>query len=489
MVYPSRFSGQEYAMSRNQFYKDSFFKRRPKKTFGDTLRSAFRKALLVATAAAAADGYHHYGTQEDLTATVTSVEQLAGAKPRTIVHTDNGTFVNDATWLHFKGDGSTHSIANALRPGAHVNLRVYGLHPSALGFSPDSFGMYRNILAVNVLSGGTYAAAPAAQAAKPAPSPAPAPVQTPAPIGDGPRTQTGVVADKDLALPQTCADIANLEDTRATNPQVYRDLAILERLPLTGRAIFAQVTNPDAFLRSCLTPYDENSGTSGEYSNKRLNIMRGVSSETAFHELFHARQDLNDAEQLGAKMTMRDAAISNALQEATAVAYSLMAEHEAQKHGIAVAKNSDTNRVGAADKDGTRAVFNKTYKTAFAENAALAADAREAKALEAAGRAVVRALMLGDDDDWLRSYAQLVVANLNNNRGIYSRNTGNEEGYAQTRDSVFEKQGSVSADINIIPREFLGADAERQINRCFTLMGIRVTPANTGADYGMRRNT
>ena len=453
----------------------------PKNTFGSKIKSAFRKVVLVAAAGTAVGGYHHYGTQEDMTVTVTSVEQATAEQPA-LIHTDKGTFTNEATWLHLKGDGSTQNISNTIRPGMRINVRVYGLHPSVFGFSPDNLGLHRNILSASAAAGTTPA--PAAPTT-PAPTAAPAPVAPAAPT-PGLRTQMGVVADSNLTRAQTCADIATLDDLRATNPQIYRDLAILERLPLTGNTMFAQVTNPDAFLRSCLTPYNENSGTSGEYSNKRLRIMRGLGSQTTFHEIFHARQDLND-DGLGEKMTIRDAAVANALTEATAVAYGLMAEREAKNLGITLTENTDTRRVGADDNEGTLAVFEQAYQSAFAEHAALSASEREAKALEAGGRAVVRTLMLGDDDHWLRAYSQLVVHNLSVNQRIYGRNTGTEAGYADTRKRLFESQGAISPSINIIPREFLGADAERHLTRSFELMGIRITPANTGASYGMRR--
>lgn len=467
-----------------QFYKGL----PPKKTFGDKLAAAFKKAMLVATAGAAVGtyGYHHYGTQEELSVTVLSVEQGNG-DDAALIHTDKGTFTNEGSWLHLKGEGSTKDIADTLRSGARATVRVYGLHPTLFGFSPDNIGLHRNVLSAQ--AGGTPAptAAPVQTPRQPAsPQAAPAPVVLAAPPQAGLRTQTGVVADGNLARPQTCADIAALDDMRATNPQIYRDLAILERLPQTGKAMFTQVTNPDAFLRSCLTPYDENSGVSGQYSNKRLRVMRGMGSHTTLHELFHARQDLNDSENLGAKMTMRDAAVANALTEATAVAYSLMAEREAKNLGLTLAASTDTRRSGADDNEGTRNVFEQAYQRTFAELATLDAGIREAKALEAGGRAVVRTLMLGDDDQWLRHYSRLVVLNLNNNQHIYSRNTGNEAGYTQTRQRMFESQGAISATINIIPLEFTGVDAERHITRCYQLMGIRTTPANAANHYRLR---
>lgn len=463
-----------------------FYKGLPaKKTFGEKLATVFRKTMLVAAAGTAVGGYgyHHYGTQEELSVTVTSIEQANGDEPA-LIHTDKGTFTNEGSWLHLKGDGSTQDIASTLRPGMRATVRVYGLHPTLFGFSPDNLGLHRNILSAQ--AGATPA--PTAQPRQPsAPQAAPPPVIVGAPPQAGLRTQTGVSADGNLARPQTCADIAALDDMLATNPQIYRDLAILERLPLTGKTMFTQVTNPDAFLRSCLTPYDENSGISGQYNNKRLRVMRGMGSHTTLHELFHARQDLNDSDNLSAKMTMRDAAIANALTEATAVAYSLMAEREAKNLGITLTATTDTRRSGADDNEGTRAVFEQVYQSTFAAHANLDAATREAKALEAGGRAVVRTLMLGDDDQWLRAYSQLVVINLNNNQHIYSRNTGNEEGYAQIRQRMFESQGAVSSSINIIPLEFTGADAERHITRTYQLMGIRTTPANAANNYGLRR--
>lgn len=454
--------------------------------FGRALR---RGAIAVAGLGALGGGYQHYGTQDTLTATVTSVESLSakdrGAAPRLVVHTDKGTFVNDASFLHFKGAKTAAAIALQIRPQMRLTFKVYGAHPTLFGFSPDNLGLYRNILSVAAPQGG-IGKAPAPAAAAPVPAPVAAPLRGTPPAG--PLTVEGVAAEADENLPQVCADNARLDDMKGDVPQAYRDLAYLERLPLTGKPVFDAVTSRANMVRTCLLPYNEASAALGVYSDKSVRILRGTTSYTAFHEYFHALQDINGS-RTGA-LGPDDAVIANALSEATAVGYELMTRKEAKNRGLALFEDphhsvvngvSVTSGVGTSETNaGLRLVFDRAYDRAFAGGAGLAADAREAAALQAGGKAVVRALMFGDDNDWLRGYARQAAENVNRNAAIYGANDTGAANYPLVRRTVFEQQGRLGG-LSLMPEEFLGDDAPLYVQRCMRIMGLNVAPAPAAA--------
>lgn len=472
------------AKNKNRFlsHKSDYDKKAP----GGFFRTLVRGGILASALGVVGTGYHHYGTDENVTATVTSVEQATvepGETPYTIIHTDQGTFINEKSFLHLKFTDATQQIDKRLQPGAKVSLSVYGVNPTIGSIGPHTFGFYRNVIAVNDAPAPvapSFAAptpittAPPATTPQPVPAPAPTPAAIPAPAGL--RTVDGVVPGTDLTEAQSCVDTDQLDEMRTTNPQIYRDLALMERLPLTGLPVFQMIVDPKNMIRTCLTPYDKNNGTSGTFSNSVARVERGTESVTTIHEYFHALQYLRDKQDdVQSKLTLKDFAVATALREATSVGYSLMVEQEARNRGLTLstATHGDTYQ-DAHSNEGNRAVFSRAYTAAYTENPALAPQDREAAALQAGGQAVVKALMLGDDADWLRGYSYVVVNNMNANTRILSANTDTVSGYKEMRNSAFANVGKVSDKLNIIPREFTGNDAKRYIDRCVDILGIRI---------------
>lgn len=454
-----------------------YFKpQKPKKSFGESLRSIFRKTMLTATAGTAIAGYHHYGTHEDVQVLVTAVERAntaEGQTPYTVIHTDQGVFINTETLLHLKGEDATQQINNQLRPGARLTLRVYGLNPTVGNWGLHNFGIHRNVLNADAIVTATTAATPPAPTRAPI---LPVPLR-PRPTEPALRTVEGVVPDTNLSAPQSCADTDNLADMREKNPQIYRDLSYMERLPITGRPVFDVMTNRDNAIRACLTPYNPRSDVNGTFQAGTIRVMRGMSSPTTLHEYFHALQYLHlQADDGDWKLTMKDYAVANALKEAASVGYSLMVEREAHNRGMTLGPAAEGINYGSAHTfDGTRAVFDQAYDRAYTANSHMDGQARERAALEAGGQAAVLALMLGDDTSWLDSYSGTIAQNVNNNSSVLSPNSAAAAGYSRLRTSVYSRMGKVSDSVNIIPQEFLGADAQRNIDRTFRILGLRIT--------------
>lgn len=110
------------------------------------------------------------------------------------------------------------------------------------------------------------------------------------------------------------------------------------------------------------------------------------------------------------------------------------------------------------------------------------AETREAKALEAGGKAVVRHLLEGKDSAWKNAYAQMTVFNINNNLQFF-KNDGreNKPGYEGRRSAIYLNEGYIGPKINFIPDEYLGPDAAQKIDECIRTMGFKFSavPAAT----------
>lgn len=460
-------------------------------SFGGKARKFMRRLALGTTfaGAVAGVGYHGYGTQEEITARVTQVDVQAdgaGGVPRVVIHTDKGTFSNTTSWLHRKDAQAAQGISNILRPGATVRLHVYGIQPEVAGFSLDDLGIHRNIISVRVLTPPPVRIAPPAAASQ-APPAAPAvtllpPLATPVP--------------SDNSLPRVCVDNADIHGQFTKAQQLYRDLALLQRLPLTGSGVFDMLVDAKHDLRTCLDPQRIDNPMVGSYTNGRLRLARGAGSGTSLHEFFHAYQEKVSGLEME-KLDMRDAAVGNFLLEATAVAYELAAEREAQNRGVKLAEDAPVLRVengiqvsyrvtSAASDPLTRMIFKSAYDDASALYANIDARTREAKSLEAAGKAVVRHLLAASDPTWAQSYVQLVLLNINANTHIYEQNNAAAAGYAAERTATYFAMGQVSSLINFVPDEFLGADADRHIARCLERMGLEIVapPPAAAADAG-----
>lgn len=416
----------------------SYSSYRKKEPLGQRIGRFVRKWSLRLAFAGAVGGVggHYYGTREKIDATIVSVEAVDIYNPNgaLIVHTDKGDFINEKTRFYLKGDESVAGYDKLLRPGAKVELTVYGY-----GFI-ERLGMDRNIVDVVTL--------------------------TP------PRE------NKPVTIPTS-----NPVEIAKNLPQLERDLDILSRLPITGKPIYDIVTNPANHISSHVVAPDDD-GAAGTYSGGQVRVDDGARSTTAFHEYFHAAQDVHDGKVDQFVLTAEDGAFCNLLIEASAVAYELACEKEAGKLGIPLfvpqpvvttvgGMTHISWRAGASSDETIRSTFNDAYDDAWGDNASLDAAARERAALSAGGKAVVRYLMQGKNPQWATSYAAIVSQNINNNPHAYLIDgRENKPGYIDTRNKAFSQQGLVAEGLNFTPDEYLGTGAATYIQQTLKAIGL-----------------
>lgn len=464
--------------------------KKPKRTFGQKVKRFLGKLTLTAAFAAAVGGtgYYHYGTQEDIRAIITDVEITPanenGEGARAIIHTNQGTFVNHPTVMFMKDGDQTAAINEALQPGKTVDIKVYGYNPNILGFTRDDLHFYRNILsastALELLTPPSSAQPstyyPNAQGQRTAPFERAVPPTTPDPalLAAGPA--------QDQLAAETSAPNDDLRAIAANTPQLAHDLAVMAQLPLTGQGIYNALKDPANNISSTLFPVARGEGSRSTYFNQIARIARGSGTSTAFHEYFHAWQDLNESRNTIFSLTMKDAVIGNLLQEASAVAYEIASQREATNHGLSftpvnsyverVPDGTITHTITSPSRDAANiAVFNAAYDRAWAANANASASAREEAALEAGGKAVVMRLLSNADNSWSSTYTELAVENINKNAHVF-REDGTGRSYGDKRDDVFSRLGALSRTLNFIPDEFLGANAQAQIDNTFKGMGF-----------------
>ncbi|TAL27776.1 MAG: hypothetical protein EPN97_16415 [Alphaproteobacteria bacterium] len=435
-----------------------------KRTFGQKAARFIRRlTLCTAFAAAAGAGYNFYGTQQDITARVTSVEP---APSGSIIHTDRGNFVNTPTIAHEKTPDDVLSIAGKMKPGATVKLHVYGIEKIGQ-FRFENFGYYRNITEA-IMIREPRAVIP----------PDPALVVPPGMVNaEG-------IDKEDPALPQACAANDDLAGISARTPRLARDLDIMRQLPLTGTGVYEMLKDPANNIESCLFPVPPKSGATSTYLNKHARIARGMGTSVVFHEYFHAQQSVNEGGKNMYTLTEGDAVVANLLKEASAVAYELAARQEAENVGLKfyepppyiekwqegdIVHTQTWTKISPASAPATRAAFKEAYNASFEANAGMQDDAREAAALQAGGRAVVSHLLAGKNADWNSTYTDLVIGNV---KGRYFRKSGTGDAYIARRDEVFKSQGGISSGINFVPEEYLGPDAKPAIEKAFKDVGF-----------------
>ena len=461
-----------------------------KKIFGEKIGRFFRKATLTAifagVAGAGGVGYHHYDIKEDAVAKVTSVEMkppsARGEKSVMIVHADKGAFVNQSTWLPQRGKSDTQEFATKLRPGVTEKFTVYGANSKLGRSSPDDFSVHRNIANAGVEG----APVPVPFFFMQAPASAPAQVVIP-PAPSMPEQETFAEARARMPASEVCAANGNAHDMAQKLPRLARDIEVLSQLPLTGRPVYDMLRDPASGIQSCIFPaYPKLESTSTySHSMKTARIASNSSGLTSIHEYFHAMQGMNGGNDGFYRLTMRDAVIDTLLQEASAVAYEMAARHEAESRGLSFHRSPAVReerpdgsviiwtRQKTSTDEANVAAFREAYDSSWKQNASADAETREAKALEAGGKAVVRRLLLGRHNRWNVTYTALATEKVSGNSHIFSRNNGTAPDYAARRDEAFRKMGAVSPKINFIPEEYLGPDAEYHIGKCFQVMGFR----------------
>lgn len=471
------------------------YNRKPKRTFGQKVKRFFGKLTLTAAFAAAVGGtgYYHYGTQEDIRAIITDVEFTPanenGEGSTAIIHTDRGTFVNHPTVMFMKDGDQTAALNEALQPGKTVDIRVYGYNPNILGFTRDDLHFYRNILtattALELLQPPPGSTQPLTYIPGNSNQRAPFEKNVPPTTPDPALLSAGPAQDQLAA--ETSAPNDDLRAIATHTPQLAHDLAVMAQLPLTGQGIYNALKDPANDISSTLFPVARGEGSRSTYFNQVARIARGSGTSTAFHEYFHAWQDMNEGRNTIFSLTMKDAVIGNLLQEAAAVAYEIASQREAANRGLSftpansyverVPGGTITHTITSPSRDAANiAVFNAAYDRAWAANAHASTSAREEAALEAGGKAVVLRLLSNADNSWSRTYTELAVQNINKNAHVF-REDGTGRGYGDKRDDVFSRLGAMSRTFNFIPDEFLGTSAQAQIDQTFSGMGFSfVTP-------------
>lgn len=292
--------------------------------------------------------------------------------------------------------------------------------------------------------------------------------------------------DPDLQrAPDVCVSTSKPEEINKRTPEIFRDFNMMAALPLTGEPIYNVLGDSSRHINACIFYVSQDRSTTNSYAGRRIMMSSNAGTTVTFHESFHAKQDVNNGLAYAYMMTSKDAAIAMFLSEATAVAYELAARREAENngqhfndnHSFLSAMNPFSNNVRyRSDDPENRAAFNNAYKNSWRENASMDARTREAKALEAGGKAVVLRLMEGRDQAWSRTYVALTIFNINNNRDFFT-NDGRErlEDYRFLRNTVYTNHGNVSSDINFTPDVLLGNDANQYIDSFFHKIGLKET--------------
>lgn len=459
------------------------------RTFRQKASRFLKKFALVAAfgAAVAGTGVNYYGSDEKIDTKITSVEVTnpgaAGELPHYRIHTENGTFSNETTRMLLKDGDDVRDIAEVLKPGAHVELTVYGLNPHIGKYSRDDLHLYRNIRSVTVF--------PAEQQAAGTVKPGAAthnayitrdrenwnaPVTDPALRGDLPH--------EDREMAESHVVNADLKAVAAHAPQIARDLNTMSQLPLTGYGLYNALMDPSYGIETTLFPVPKGTGSTSTYLNRQIRVARGAGVNTSMHEYFHAWQDLTNPKYSIYNLEMKDAVIGSLLQEANAVAFELASAREAANHGVPyAAAETYTQRVGTSvitftetsastNPDNIKA-FNDAYDAAWAANEGADASTREAKALSAGGKAVVTRLMQGKDERWKNAYVERTITHINNNIGVF-RAQANDPGYAAKRAEVFEGMGRVSDKLNFTPDAFSGTGpgVAQQVDQTFKGLGF-----------------
>ena len=191
-----------------------------------------------------------------------------------------------------------------------------------------------------------------------------------------------------------------------------------------------------------------NKGVHGDLrSARRCGVLASDPNRQAYlHEMFHGAQTVNGSlDMIGSgKLSIEDSIEGNMLIEAAAVGYTFTVYKEMSKT-VPGAYNDFT---ATGFSFGMRDWFDDAYSKAMKDNAGLSAQAQEAKALQAGGKAVVEALLDGKNSTWAFDYA---VSSAYNNARRYALLDRNDPSYMALRADLYRKAGAVSPQVNITP--------------------------------------
>lgn len=265
----------------------------------------------------------------------------------------------------------------------------------------------------------------------------------------------------------------NPNEMKQKLPTLWQSLILMEKLPLTGKPVYDAITNPDNQIISGIFYTDISGASVSYYINKTVNIADNVSPTIVFHEYFHAMQDIGGQNTKLGKLTQKDALVFFLMTEASAVAYELAARQEAKNHNLRFQENAFRTY---SHKIMNMEAFDRGYKAAWRQHPEMESSAREAAALAAGGKEVVRILLSGKDSRWKETYAKNALENIKRNMHIFRHDqlkTGQK--YEALRSEIYAQRGYVSPQINLIPDEYLGPHAATYIDQSFRAIGLHET--------------
>lgn len=274
-------------------------------------------------------------------------------------------------------------------------------------------------------------------------------------------------------LPEVCASLADLGEIEKKTPQFFRDFSIMAQLPLTGRPVYDVLITQGRDMMACLFPYAADHWA-GYFLKNKIGVARGMGTSATCHESLHAVQQVIFAgDRKPAGLTIKDAAAHLLLREAVAAAYGLATRYEAESLGLKFFEISPVNDISAtAERAANRRAFAEAYEKSWKKTAGLEDVPRKAKALEAAGQAVVRHLMAGNDVAWKDFYAVHTDRLLKEKIVFSSFYTDRPDAaYAASRDRTYKNTGFISSQINFLPPEYLGADSTQAIDESLKAVG------------------
>ena len=269
---------------------------------------------------------------------------------------------------------------------------------------------------------------------------------------------------------ETCVKISDTKSFSLEFPQLYKIFQKISSLPLTGSNVTAVVGAPEMNYSTCTVPSFDRDGVRGDFTGTKLRVLEDDPDERAYvHEMFHAAQQANGSLNLigSGKFSVDDEIAGNMLMEASAVGYSFAAYKEMSKTD----PDAYENFANSAYAFEMRGYFDAAYDDAEAKYAGLPANDREAKALEAGGRAVVDALLQGANKTWSFNYA--VTSAYNNARAAIIPDR-NEPHYAAARDRMYFNAGAVSPKINLTPRALLASNTADNVTTYLGMNGITI---------------
>lgn len=290
----------------------------------------------------------------------------------------------------------------------------------------------------------------------------------------------------------SCAKNADMAAMKKKVPGIYSDFQAMGKLSLSGKSLYKNLKDPANDLTSCMKPArDDMMGGQYMAGNSTLFVYGNADSINTMHEYFHAGQDISGAYSDMFRLNMRDATVALLLSEAAAAAYELVFEKEAETQNVKLYKapnkviKEKTERgtkttiitsKGVWDDPDIRKAFDRAYNEEWKIGTGLIAADRQARALEAGGKAATRWLLEGRNTRWSSAYAHVTFDNINNNRFAFrDDNRERKKGYKKLRYGVYSKFGRVSANIDLTPNELLGTSAGHYIDKYMKANGLVVS--------------